>query len=59
MPNFKTIAIPGMGTGVGGVSYKAAAEAMTSIAKEFEEKFDEIILIDRNEEMVESFIGFI
>ena len=57
--NLKTIAIPGMGTGVGGVSYKAAAEAMTTIAKEFEDKFEEIILIDRNEEMVESFSKFI
>lgn len=57
--NLKTIAIPGMGTGIGGVSYRAAAEAMTTIAKEFEDKFVEIILIDRNEEMIDSFNSFL
>ena len=57
--NLKTIAIPGMGTGVGGVSYRAAAEVMTAVAKEFEDKFDEIILIDRNEEMIDSFNSFL
>jgi O-acetyl-ADP-ribose deacetylase (regulator of RNase III) len=55
----KTIAIPGMGTGVGGVSYRASAEAMTTIAKKFEDKFEEIILIDRNEEMIDSFNSFL
>lgn len=54
-----TIAIPGMGTGVGGVSYKLAAKAMISIAKEFEDKFEEIIFIDRNKEMVEYFNKYV
>jgi O-acetyl-ADP-ribose deacetylase (regulator of RNase III) len=51
----KCIAIPGMGTGVGGVSYSDAAEAMVTIAKSFEDKFEKIILIDRNDGMIESF----
>ena len=53
--NLKSIAIPGMGTGVGGVSTDDAAKAITGIAKEFENKFEKIILIDRNEDMVDSF----
>ncbi len=55
----RCIAIPGMGTGVGGVSYKKAAEAMVLIIKKFEDKFDKIILIDRNDEMVNSFNCFL
>ena len=57
--NIKSIAIPGMGTGVGGVPADKAAEAITSLAKEFENKFEKIILIDRNEEMIESFKKFL
>ena len=53
--NLKSIAIPGMGTGVGRVPVEEAGEAIVSIAKEFENKFDKIILIDRNKDMVESF----
>ena len=55
----KSIAIPGMGTGVGGVSYEKAAETMAKIAKNFESKFEKIILIDRNDEMIESFNKFL
>jgi len=55
----RCIAIPGMGTGVGGVSHRKAAEAMVSIIKEFEDSFEKIILIDRNEEMVDSFNSFL
>jgi len=55
----KSIAIPGMGTGVGGVSSDNAAKTIMSIAKDFENKFEKIILIDRNEEMVSSFNNFI
>ena len=51
----KKIAIPGMGTGVGGVAPEKAAEAIVSIAKRFEDKFEKIILIDRNDEMIKSF----
>ena len=51
----KSIAIPGMGTGVGGVSPVDAAREMVNIAKEFEDKFEKIIFTDRNEEMVDAF----
>jgi len=57
--NLKTIAIPGMGTGVGGVPTDDAAKAISDIAKEFEKKFEKIILIDRNQEMVDSFIKYL
>ncbi len=53
--NIKSIAIPGMGTGVGGVPVEKAAEAITNLVKEYENKFEKIFLIDRNEEMIESF----
>ena len=53
--NLKTIAIPGMGTGVGRVPVNAAAETISSIAKEFEDKFEKIILLDRNDDMTEAF----
>jgi len=52
---FRCIAIPGMGTGVGGVPPREAAKAMVEIAKNFEDKFEKIILVDRNDEMVDSF----
>ena len=55
----KSIAIPGMGTGVGAVSPDDAAKAITSIAKEFENKFEKIILIDRNDDMIISFKKFV
>jgi len=54
-----SIAIPGMGTGVGGVSADDAAEAMVTVAKEFENRFDSIILIDRNEKMINAFQNFL
>ena len=55
----KSVAIPGMGTGVGRVPKKDAAEAIISISKEFEKKFEKIILIDRNDEMFEYFNQFL
>jgi len=57
--NLESIAIPGMGTGVGGVQVDKAAEAIVSLAKEYEDKFEKIFLIDRNEEMIESFKRFL
>jgi len=51
----KTIAIPGMGTGVGGVPTDIAAEAIVNIAKGFEDNFEKIILIDRNNGLIDSF----
>jgi len=53
--NIKTIAIPGMGTGVGRVPVDDAAKAISFIAKEYETKFEKIFLIDRNQEMIDSF----
>ena len=55
----KSIAIPGMGTGVGGVSADDAAQAMVAVVKDFEKKFDSIILIDRNEKMTNAFMNFL
>jgi O-acetyl-ADP-ribose deacetylase (regulator of RNase III) len=57
--NLRSIAIPGMGTGVGRVPVEDAAEAIVNIAKQFENKFEKIILIDRNEEMVNSFKSYL
>jgi len=57
--NLKSIAIPGMGTGVGGAQVDKAAEVIVSLAKEYEDKFEKIFLIDRNEEMIESFKKFL
>jgi len=57
--NLKSIAIPGMGTGVGGVPINDATRAIVKIAKEFEDKFEKIILIDRNDEMIKSFHQFL
>ncbi|RLF26947.1 MAG: macro domain-containing protein [Thermoplasmata archaeon] len=51
----KCVAIPGMGTGVGGVSPDDAADAMADVIKSFEERFEKIIFVDRNEEMIEAF----
>lgn len=50
----KRIAFPGMGTGVGGVSYEEAAHAMMDIIKDFKKYFEEILLIDINDQMVEA-----
>ncbi|MBN2603300.1 MAG: macro domain-containing protein [Candidatus Thermoplasmatota archaeon] len=55
----KSIAIPGMGTGVGGVDKKAAAKAMMSIVKEFEDKFEKIILVDRNQIFIDALKQFL
>jgi len=49
------IAIPGMGTGVGGVQPLDAAKAIIANAKKFESKFTTIFLVDRNTEMIEAF----
>ena len=53
--NIKSIAIPGMGTGVGGVPAIAAAREIITLAKHYENNFDKIYLVDRNEEMIDSF----
>ena len=53
--DIRHIVIPGMGTGVGGVSPSDAARAMIAVAKEFEESFENIILIDHNDSMIDAF----
>ena len=51
----RSIAIPGMGTGVGGVGAGIAAKAIIDIVKQYEDKIEKIMLIDRNSEMIEEF----
>ncbi len=53
--DLRSIAIPGMGTGVGRVSNEDAAKTIISIIKNYEDKFETIILIDRNQEMIDAF----
>jgi O-acetyl-ADP-ribose deacetylase (regulator of RNase III) len=58
----KSIAFPGMGTGVGGLPYKAAAAAMAEAVKEFiggSIYVKEIILVAYNEELYGDFAGVI
>lgn len=50
---YESIAIPGMGTGVGGVSRKEAARRMVEVAKRFAPlRLRKVILVDIDEEMV-------
>jgi O-acetyl-ADP-ribose deacetylase (regulator of RNase III) len=50
-----SMAIPGMGTGVGGVSFEQAAEAMVKALREFEAKsLRRVLLCDLGEAMVEA-----
>lgn len=52
--NLKKIAIPGMGTGVGGIPKDKAAKAMINAIINFNEKnIEEVILIDKNKEMID------
>ena len=55
----KTIAIPGMGTGVGGVSENDAARIITDAAKEFDKKFEKIMLIGFNDSLVKAFNNYL
>ena len=53
---FEVIAMPGMGTGVGGVSKKDAAKTMVETIKKFPaKKVKKVILVDIDDEMVEEF----
>ncbi len=54
--DIQTIAVPGMGTGVGGVDKKQAASVMMELAKEFESQFQEIIFIDRDKQLIDAFL---
>jgi O-acetyl-ADP-ribose deacetylase (regulator of RNase III) len=52
----KVLAIPGLGTGVGGVSHGAAAEAMVETLRHYETaSVRKVILIDREPAMVAAF----
>ena len=51
----KSIAFPGMGTGVGGVPLVDAAKVMVETAKDFEKDFEKIVFIGLNNEFVEVF----
>ncbi len=52
--NLRRIAIPGLGTGVGGIPKNKAAQTMINTIINFNEKsLEEVILIDRNKEMVD------
>lgn len=53
--DINTIAIPGIGTGVGGVPIDEAAKVMIKAAKEFENNFEKIFLICFNEDLVKAF----
>ncbi len=57
--NIKTIAIPGMGTGVGGLNKNKAAKIMieeiVDFLKENEGAFNEIILVGYDEELFKAF----
>ncbi|MEK6964057.1 MAG: macro domain-containing protein [Nanoarchaeota archaeon] len=53
---FTKIAFPGMGTGVGGVSKKEAAQTMVKTIKAFPAHFlREVILVGKEDEMVKAF----
>ncbi|MFC2154139.1 macro domain-containing protein [Candidatus Altiarchaeota archaeon] len=55
--NIKSIAFPGMGTGVGGLSTEGAAEAMIEEINSFtsKERIDKVILIAFNQELFNAF----
>jgi len=53
--DIKTIAIPGMGTGVGGVSLEDAAREMINIGKNYENRFEKIIFVGYSEELANAF----
>jgi hypothetical protein len=48
-----------MGTGIGSVSYDDAARVIVALAKEFKDQFETILLIDRNDGMIQSFQKFL
>jgi O-acetyl-ADP-ribose deacetylase (regulator of RNase III) len=57
----KSIAFPGMGTGVGGLSYETAAEKMIEAVRDFlkeKKAAKEIILVGYNEELYNCFVSF-
>lgn len=53
------VALPGMGTGVGGVTSEQAAQVMSPILLEFSFKIDDIIICDRKEDLLQAFRNFL
>ncbi len=52
----KSLAIPGMGTGVGKVSYDEAAEAIVGVLNRFDAQFlKKVYLVDLNDKMINAF----
>ncbi len=52
---YVSLAVPGMGTGVAGMGYDMAAQAMRDALKVFKPRsVDLVVLVDLNEEMVEA-----
>jgi O-acetyl-ADP-ribose deacetylase (regulator of RNase III) len=50
---FATIALPGMGTGVGGVDHEAAAKSMIDTVRQFPAKrLQQVLLVDIDPAMV-------
>jgi O-acetyl-ADP-ribose deacetylase (regulator of RNase III) len=55
--NIKEIAIPGLGTGVGGVPYKEAAEVMLRILKNFKARnLKKVLLVAYNDNLYNEFL---
>ncbi len=53
---YRRVAIPGMGTGVGGVARGDAARAILKVIRSFDEStFDEIVLTDVDATMIDAF----
>jgi len=53
---FETLAIPGMGTGIGRVPVDKAACAMVDVVRSFSpKKLKEVILVDINDDMIQAF----
>lgn len=54
--NISEVAVPGLGTGVGGVSYKDAAEVMVSEIKKYKGEYPKnVILVAYNDKLYKAF----
>jgi O-acetyl-ADP-ribose deacetylase (regulator of RNase III) len=57
--NIKSIAIPGMGTGVGGVSHNDAAQIIVEISMKYKNQINKTVLFDKNNLMISAFNKFL
>lgn len=59
--NFKSIAFPGMGTGIGGLSYADAARAMLTETKRYldesQSHLRSVIFVGRSQELYDAFVA--